>query len=307
MQKSIKAAQDTSKGVKTSKDGTDVDAKDKYVTPVEAKQLADALSNAQAVFNNPNASQAQIDAAQKRLDAAKNAYDKAKKPGKKAPVTTKTALKAATAPNQTYTGKALKPAIAVKDAHGKVVPAGAYTVTYTNNTNPGTATATVTAKKDSKYTGTVKATFKITAKDKPVYWLVNKKTGENLYTAEAPEKNALVKKGTWTNKGIVWYAPEKGDAVYRLVNKKTGDHHWTQSKKEADTLVKRGLWRYDFSGKPAFYSGGGKGIWRLYNAKRQQAGQAGTHRFATSQAQVNTLKKSGWKDEGQLLQGTRYK
>lgn len=77
-------------------------------------------------------------------------------PKKVTPITTKTALKSATAKNQKYTGKALKPAVTVKDAKGKTVPASAYTVKYTNNVNVGTATATITAKKDSKYTGTVK-------------------------------------------------------------------------------------------------------------------------------------------------------
>ena len=71
------------------------------------------------------------------------------------------ALKSASAKNQTYTGKALKPAVTVKDANGKTVAASNYTVAYTNNTKVGTATATVTAKADSGYTGTVKATFQI--------------------------------------------------------------------------------------------------------------------------------------------------
>ena len=143
--------------------------------------------------------------------------------------------------------------------------------------------------------------------DKPVYWLVNKKTGENLYTAEVAEKNALSKKSQWSVKGIVWYAPIAGEAVYRLVNKVTNDHHWTKSKKEADTLVKRGKWRYDFNGKPAFYSGGAKDVWRLRHDKRIAANKAGTHRFATSSSQVGSLEKSGWASEGKLIKATRYK
>ena len=225
-------------------------------------------------------------------------------PKKPAPVTTKTALKTATAPNQKYTGKALKPAVTVKDANGKTVPASAYTVTYANNTNPGTATATIKAKANSKYTGTVKATFKITADEVGVYWLVNKKTGENLYTTEWPEVNALCNvKKTWTNKGIMWYAPKNvGKPVYRLVNLKTGDHHFTMDTKEVNALTKvRKTWRADFSGKPIFNSGGGKQLWRLWSESRFKANKPGTHKFTTFNAKL-----SGWKNEGVKLQALRY-
>jgi hypothetical protein len=62
-----------------------------------------------------------------------------------------------------YTGKAIKPAVTVKDFNGdKKVNAKNYTVTYKNNTKVGTATVTITFKGD--YAGTVKKTFKIVPK-----------------------------------------------------------------------------------------------------------------------------------------------
>ncbi|MDO4308556.1 MAG: leucine-rich repeat protein [Eubacteriales bacterium] len=60
---------------------------------------------------------------------------------------------------QTYTGKALTPAVTVK-LNGKTLKKGTdYTVTYKNNIKVGTATVTITGK--GNYTGTIKKTFKI--------------------------------------------------------------------------------------------------------------------------------------------------
>ena len=63
----------------------------------------------------------------------------------------------------TYTGKALKPTVTVKDSKGNTLKNGTdYTVKYSNNTNPGKATVTITLK--GKYTGTKKLTFTINPK-----------------------------------------------------------------------------------------------------------------------------------------------
>lgn len=64
--------------------------------------------------------------------------------------------------NQTYTGKALKPSITIKDGNKKLVSGTDYTVTYKNNTKPGKATVTITGK--GNYTGTKTLTFKIVPK-----------------------------------------------------------------------------------------------------------------------------------------------
>ena len=62
-----------------------------------------------------------------------------------------------TVKNATYTGKALKPAVTVKDGDVNVP----VTVAYSNNTKAGKGTAKITAKADSDYYGTVTKTFTI--------------------------------------------------------------------------------------------------------------------------------------------------
>lgn len=59
----------------------------------------------------------------------------------------------------TYDTKAKKPSVTVKDTDGKVIAASNYTVTYTNNTNVGIATAKITFK--GNYAGTVTRKFAI--------------------------------------------------------------------------------------------------------------------------------------------------
>lgn len=65
---------------------------------------------------------------------------------------------------QTYTGSALTPAVTVKDGETTLTLNTDYTVTYSNNTNAGTASATVKFK--GNYTGAdVTKTFTISPKD----------------------------------------------------------------------------------------------------------------------------------------------
>ena len=65
------------------------------------------------------------------------------------------------AASYTYTGKAIKPAVVVKDADGTVVPASEYSVTYKNNVNAGTGTASINFEGSKLYTGYATASFKI--------------------------------------------------------------------------------------------------------------------------------------------------
>lgn len=64
--------------------------------------------------------------------------------------------------DKTYTGKAIKPAVTVKDGTKKLVKGKDYTVTYANNKKVGTATITITGK--GNYTGTKTITFRIVSK-----------------------------------------------------------------------------------------------------------------------------------------------
>ena len=70
-----------------------------------------------------------------------------------------------TAANQTYSGSALTPTPTVA-LNGETVPSTGYDVTYSNNTNAGTATVIVTGKGD--YTGTASGNFTIN-KAAPTY------------------------------------------------------------------------------------------------------------------------------------------
>lgn len=64
--------------------------------------------------------------------------------------------------NKAYTGKAITPAVTVKDGGKKLTEGTDYTVSYKNNTKIGTATATITGKGD--YSGTKTVKFKIVPK-----------------------------------------------------------------------------------------------------------------------------------------------
>ena len=68
------------------------------------------------------------------------------------------------ATSYTYSGGYKKPTVTVKDSKGKTLKNGTdYTVSYKNNKNVGTATATVTFK--GKYSGSKKLSFTIKPKD----------------------------------------------------------------------------------------------------------------------------------------------
>ncbi len=71
----------------------------------------------------------------------------------------------------TYTGKSIKPAVAVTDTNGSTISSANYTVSYKNNKYPGKATVTITFK--SNYSGTVTKTFTI----KPKATKIRKATG----------------------------------------------------------------------------------------------------------------------------------
>lgn len=66
-------------------------------------------------------------------------------------------------PQYTYTGSEIRPAVKVTINGGnEVLKEGTdYTVSYTNNTNAGTATVTITAKEGSRFTGSQTVDFKI--------------------------------------------------------------------------------------------------------------------------------------------------
>ena len=128
-----------------------------------------------------------------------------------------------------YTGKAIKPAVTVKDDRGIPIDKKYYTVSYNNNINVGTATVTITFK--DRYAGTLKRTFNIKPKKttltsltkylrgmKAVWSKVTAQTtGYHIqYSTTSTFKTGTVK--TFYNKNTVCYRNitplEKGKTYY---------------------------------------------------------------------------------------------
>ena len=151
-----------------------------------------------------------------------------------------------------YTGKAIKPAVTVKDAAGKVIDKANYTVTYSNNKKVGLATVKIVFKGD--YTGTKKLTFKINPKatsvskltagkkqltvtwkrqkaQTPYYQIqysTDKNFKKNVKTVKI-KKNATVKKTIKKLKSNKTYYVRV--RTYKTVNKKTYYSTWSKAKK----------------------------------------------------------------------------
>ena len=92
--------------------------------------------------------------------------------------------------DQTYTGSAIEPTVTVKDGETTLTLNTDYTVAYSNNTNAGEATVTVTAVAGSDYSGTASKTFTIVKADitmttapAAVSGLVYSGTAQTLITA----------------------------------------------------------------------------------------------------------------------------
>ncbi|MDM8271937.1 hypothetical protein [Thermophilibacter provencensis] len=154
----------------------------------------------------------------------------------------------------------------------------------------GTYVMTVSGSQNCEYSLTVKDAA---ASARTMYRLYNKWSGEHLYTADASERDKLVKLG-WTSEGEGWTAPASGDPVYRLYNPYApqGDHHYTMSKTEYDTLVRAG-WKGE---GVAWYSAPKTGtpLYRLFNPYAQSC----THHYTTDAGERDALVKAGWRAEG---------
>ena len=77
-----------------------------------------------------------------------------------------------------YTGKAIQPSVTVKKGSGALKAGTDYSVSYKNNTNPGTATVTITGK--GKYTGSITKNFKITVTSTKITSLQNTSKGVKI-------------------------------------------------------------------------------------------------------------------------------
>lgn len=127
--------------------------------------------------------------------------------------------------NQTYTGKAIEPAVAVTN----LTEIADISVTYKNNKNVGTATAVITGKGD--YTGTITTTFKI---------VKAKNTMTVKANAKAVKAASLKKKGVTVKKAIT-VKKNKGAVSYAAV-KKSSSKGVSISKKGVIT-IKKGVYK----------------------------------------------------------------
>ena len=191
------------------------------------------------------------------------------------------------ADDQAYTGRALVPAVTVRLGERALRAGTDYSVSYTNNVLPGTATATVYGR--GNYAGSARTTFQIVDSGVPMQRLYNPNSGEHFYTASEFERDSLVAVG-WSHEGVGWVAPSSGEPVFRLYNPYAGDHHYTTSEGERDSLVAAG-WSYEGEG---WRSGGGTPLWRQYNPNAA----TGSHNYTTSEVERDTLVSIGWHDEG---------
>ena len=138
-----------------------------------------------------------------------------------------------------YTGKAVTPAVTIKDGSKKLVKGTDYTVAYSNNTKAGKASVTITG--IGAYKGTVTKTFLI---KKPVLSYrayVQKKNWMAWQTAKVSGTNASTMAGTTDNLRMETIQMKlsgiSGAIKYRAYVEKMG---WTQWATTADTTTYAG-------------------------------------------------------------------
>ena len=186
-----------------------------------------------------------------------------------------------------YTGEAITPSVRVSLGGQELREGIDYEVSYRDNVELGTATATVTGLGD--HVGIATASFDIKAAQE-VLRLYNRWTGEHLYTTNRAEYDSLGRRG-WSGEGVAWTAPGSSSSpVWRLYNRWSGDHLLTSNRKEYDALGRLG-WNREGIG---FYGGGSASVWRLYNRWLK----AGTHLLTTDKTEYDNLIKDGWSGEG---------
>ena len=221
--------------------------------------------------------------------------------------------------DQTYTGKAVKPAVTVTYGDETLTEGTDYTVAYVSNTNVGTATVEVYGK--GTYAGKLTQDFTIKAADLSDDADV---TIENqTYTGKALEPTVTVKVGDKTLKQGKDFEVEYSDntepgtakvkitgegnytgtieaefdivdngvKMQRLYNPYTGEHLYTSSEVEVENLKAAG-WNHEGDAWTAPSTG--TEVHRLYNPYVE----GGDHFYTTSTAEVEMLKAAGWSYEG---------
>lgn len=111
---------------------------------------------------------------------------------------------------------------------------------------------------------------------------------DHIYTQHHKEAQYLANHG-WKYEGVEWVAPKEGSPVYRLYHK--GQHLFTASMKEKDALLDMG-WQFE---NVAFFSGGSRPVYRLYNP------YSGEHLLTSKLREHDNAVKNGWRCEGQEI------
>lgn len=102
--------------------------------------------------------------------------------------------------DKTYTGNAIQPDVSLSYKNKTLKKGTDYTISYNNNINIGTATATITG--IGNFTGTAVVTFNIVAKTSKI---VMGKISDRIYTGTAITPSVYVREGTKTLKKDVDY------------------------------------------------------------------------------------------------------
>ena len=293
LRNAISSARATEGGVAVSADGSDVDPADKWTTPAEKKALTDAIAAAQAVANDQDATQEQVNDAAGKLNAAVDAYNAAKKAGKK------------TSPQPASVDKApLQQAIA--RANGVDIVA---TSNDGSDIDPSAKWTTPAEKK--ALTDAIAAAQAVAGDPNATQAQVNDAVGK--LNAAIDAYNAAKKDGTkgsggnggdnpggngngggdnpggnGGNGGDNPGEPERTQIMYRLYNPNSGEHFYTADADERDNVNAAG-WNYEGIGWVAPVESSTP-VYRAYSGT--------DHHYTTDWSEIETIVAAGWTYEG---------
>ena len=194
----------------------------------------------------------------------------------------------------TYNGAAQKPSVTVKDG-SVTIPASEYTVAYSNNTNAGTATVTITDKTGGNYTVSGTKTFTISPKtvSSPTITLA---TTSYTYDGSAKKPTvSSVKDGSTTipaSEYTVGYSnnTNAGTATVTITDKSGGNY--TVSGKTTFTIKAKALTSTEF--KYATTTIDKDYVWQLKGYKNTLTMPSGcTVTYTSSNTGVATVSSSG--------------
>ncbi len=294
----IAAAKAAEAGVAVSADGKDVEPSAKWTTAAEKKALDDAIAVAQAVADDPDATQDDVDAAKAAVDAAKATYEAAKKDGAKAQpaAVDKTALKksidAAKATESgvatSTDGKDVEPSDKWTTAAERKALDDAIAVAQKVYDNQGATQTQVDAAKKSL--DEAKAAYDAAKKD-------GKKAsggngnGDNGYGDNGNE-NGNGEGDNGNGNGNEAEEPLSAQIMYRAYNPYSGEHHYTADKSELDAIVAAG-WVDEGVGWVAPVESAVP-VYRLYNSYEP----LGDHHYTTDRDEYDAAVAAGWTGEG---------